>query len=50
MCSMFYGCSSLSSLPDISEWNINDNANINEMFINCKNEIFSERIKRKFRL
>ena len=32
---MFSGCSSLSSLPDISKWNTKDDANINFIFGNC---------------
>ena len=32
---LFYNCSSLSSLPDISKWNINNVTNISWMFANC---------------
>ena len=32
---MFYGCSSLSSLPDISKWNTNNVTNIGYMFVRC---------------
>ena len=32
---MFYGCSSLSSLPDISKWNTNNVTNIKGMFYGC---------------
>ena len=32
---MFYRCSSLSSLPDISKWNINNMINMNYMFFGC---------------
>ena len=32
---LFYDCSSLISLPDISKWNINNVTNINNMFHNC---------------
>ena len=32
---MFYGCSSLSSLPDISKWNTNNITNISYMFNEC---------------
>ena len=32
---MFDGCSSLSSLPDISKLNINNVTNINAMFYGC---------------
>ena len=33
---MFYGCSSLSSLPDISKWNIYNVDNMSFMFDGCK--------------
>ena len=33
---MFYNCESLSSLPDISKWNINNVIDISSMFYNCK--------------
>ena len=36
MNSMFSGCSSLISLPDISKWNINNVTNMSYMFYNCK--------------
>ena len=32
MNNMFFGCSSLSSLPDISKWNTNNVTNMNNMF------------------
>ena len=32
---MFYGCSSLSSLSDISKWNTNNVTNMNSMFHGC---------------
>jgi len=32
---MFYGCSSLISLPDISKWNMNNNIDISYMFYGC---------------
>ena len=32
---MFSGCSSLSSLPDISKWNTNNVTNMSYMFYNC---------------
>jgi len=32
---MFYGCSSLLYLPDISEWNINNANNLSYMFFGC---------------
>ena len=35
MSSMFEGCSSLSSLPDISKWNTNNATNMSSMFYEC---------------
>ena len=35
MNSMFYGCSSLLSLPDISKWNINNVTDMSFMFYAC---------------
>ena len=32
---MFYGCSSLSSLPDISKWNFNNVIDMSYMFYGC---------------
>jgi len=32
---MFYGCSSLLSLPDISKWNTNNITNMNGIFYRC---------------
>ena len=32
---MFEGCSSLSSLPDISKWNTNNVTDMGGMFYNC---------------
>ena len=32
---MFYGCSSLLSLPDISKWNTNNVTYMNYMFYGC---------------
>ena len=32
---LFYGCSSLSSLPDISKWNTNIVNNMSYMFCGC---------------
>ena len=40
MCSMFYGCSSLISLPDISKWNTNNVKHMNSLFFNCSSLIF----------
>ena len=36
---MFYGCSSLISLPDISNWNISNVKNISNMFNGCNSLI-----------
>ena len=36
---MFFNCLSLVSLPDISEWNINNVSDINFMFSNCSSLI-----------
>ena len=33
---LFYKCQSLISLPPISNWNIKDEASINDMFFECK--------------
>ena len=30
---MFYGCSSLGSLPDISNWNIDDVSDMDSLFL-----------------
>ena len=35
MSCMFYNCSSLSSLPDISKWNTSNVTNMSYMFCNC---------------
>ena len=35
MSDMFYNCSSLLSLPDISKWNTNNITNMSDMFYNC---------------
>ena len=32
---MFYGCSSLSSFPDISKWNTNNVTNMSYLFNGC---------------
>ena len=32
---MFHGCSSLSSLPDISKWNTNNVIDVSCMFYKC---------------
>ena len=45
---IFEGCSSLSSLPDISNWNTKNvtDINLNSMFNECYNLIISERTKK----
>ena len=35
MSGMFYQCSSLTSLPNISNWNTNNVTNMNGMFDQC---------------
>jgi len=35
MSGLFYNCSSLKSLPDISKWNMNNVKNIFSMFYKC---------------
>ena len=37
MNSMFYGCSSLISLPDISKWDTKNVTNMISMFYGCDN-------------
>jgi len=34
---MFYKCSKLSKLPDISKWNTNNVTNMSGMFFGCDN-------------
>ena len=48
MSCMFYGCSSLSLLPDISNWITNNVTNMSDMFNGSLNTIFSKVIKTKF--
>ena len=45
---MFYRCSSLSFLPDISKWNTINVTDMNGMFDGCLNIILSTDIKTKF--
>ena len=33
---LFFGCKSLTTLPDISKWNTNNITNMNDLFYNCK--------------
>ena len=35
MSCLFYGCSSLSSLPDISKWNTNSVTDMSSIFYGC---------------
>ena len=35
MSNMFYNCSTLKSLPDISKWNTNNATDMSYMFYNC---------------
>ena len=46
---MFRGCSSLSSLPDISKWNTSNVTNMSNMFSGCSNIILSKVIKTTFK-
>ena len=39
MSSIFQLCSSLSSLPDISNWNTNNIKDMTEMFHGCKSSL-----------
>ena len=36
---MFYQCKSLSSLPDISKWDISNVTKMSGMFNNCKDSL-----------
>ena len=36
---LFYECSSLKELPDISKWNVNNVMAINNLFFNCSSLI-----------
>ena len=50
MCYMFYGCESLTSMPNISRWNTDNVNNMSHMFYGCKllipiSDIFSWTIK-----
>ena len=36
---MFYHCSSLSSLPDISKWNTSNVIDMSGMFFRCKESL-----------
>ena len=37
---LFYGCSSLPFLPNISKWNIENCQNLNSIFENCSSLVF----------
>ena len=50
MSNMFGGCSSLSSLPDISKWNTNNITDMSCMFYGCSKLKYSNEIKNKFKL
>ena len=45
MSGMFYNCSSLSSLPDISKWELNEKLNTYEMFEGVDKNIIPEKFK-----
>jgi len=40
MSELFSGCSSLSYLPDISKWNLNNVRNMNDLFSGCSSLSF----------
>ncbi len=46
---MFSGCSSLTSLPDISKWNINNDVSMIFMLRDCENIIISKITKEKLK-
>ena len=39
MSAMFFGCKSLSSLPDISKWNTSNVTDMSFMFYECKKSL-----------
>lgn len=41
---MFYNCTSLTTLGDISGWNISKGSNLGQMFKNCNNLVFPDLI------
>ena len=43
---MFYNCSSLYSLPDISKWNTSNVIDMRYMFLNCSKKL---KIPKKFK-
>jgi len=45
---MFSRCSSLSSLPDISKWDVNKFINVYQIFYQNENLILSKGILKKF--
>ena len=45
MSGMFFKCSLLISLPDISKWTINDELEKNDMFEGCNELIIPEKFK-----
>ena len=47
---MFYGCLSLSSLPNISKWNINNDIRMENILNECPNLLIPKIIKIKFNL
>ena len=53
MNNIFYYCESLTSLPDISDWNIKNVTNMKDMFYLCssltfKNQELKEKLEKKF--
>ena len=45
---MFYGCSSLSFLPGISKWNIDNAIDLKSLFFDSQNLIISKKIINNF--
>ena len=43
---MFYDCSSLTNLPDISKWDTKNVTNMNEMFSGCRKNIIPKKFSK----
>ena len=46
MSGMFYNCSLLSKLPDISKWNTSNAINMSNMFSGCKSDLNVPKFKK----
>ena len=46
MSGLFYGCSSLNSLPKINKWNTNNVRNMNKMFKLCSSLVYIPFLKK----